>query len=135
LVWGRKQARAPTLHAATSQIGPHWPQQVTVHLDAGYDSAVTRTQLDGLGLHGEIARKWGVPAPMQVGKRWVCERTQAWPSSCLAPVALLAHFVALSDLSPSGPVDDPLDALEQPFEHDRPGTRNDRAWPSRRHSR
>ena len=67
----------PTLHAATTQVGPHWPKDITVHLDAGYDSQVTRSLLDELGLHGEIARK-GVPAPVQVGKRWVAERTHAW---------------------------------------------------------
>lgn len=67
----------PTLQAATDQVGPHWPTQVTAHLDAGYDSGVTRTLLDGLGLHGQIARK-GVAAPIQVGKRWVCERTHSW---------------------------------------------------------
>jgi hypothetical protein len=67
----------PTLQAATGQVGPHWPPDVTVQLDAGYDSHVTRTLLDGLGLHGEIARK-GVPAPVQVGKHWVAERTHAW---------------------------------------------------------
>jgi transposase len=67
----------PTLQAATGQVGAHWPKDVTVHLDAGYDSHVTRTLLDGLGLHGQIARK-GVPAPVQVGKRWVAERTHAW---------------------------------------------------------
>jgi len=68
---------AATLQAATDQVGAHWPDEVTVHLDAGYDSNVTRTLLDGLGLHGEIARK-GVPAPVQVGKRWVAERTHGW---------------------------------------------------------
>ena len=67
----------PTLQAATTQVGPHWPKGITVHLDAGYDSQVTRSLLDELGLHGEIARK-GVPAPVQVGKRWVAERTHAW---------------------------------------------------------
>jgi hypothetical protein len=67
----------PTLQAAADQIGPHWPTEVTVHLDAGYDSQTTRVLLHRLGLHGEIARK-GVPAPVQVGKRWVCERTHAW---------------------------------------------------------
>lgn len=67
----------PTLQAAAAQVGPHWPAQVTAHLDAGYDSGVTRRLLDELGLHGEIARK-GVAAPIQVGKRWVCERTHAW---------------------------------------------------------
>ena len=46
----------PTLQAATTQVGPHWPNNVTVHLDAGYDSHITRTLLDGLGLHGEIAQ-------------------------------------------------------------------------------
>jgi hypothetical protein len=30
-----------------------------------------------LGFEGEISRK-GVPAPSQVGKRWVVERTRAW---------------------------------------------------------
>ena len=68
---------APTLQAAATQVDGPWPDQVTVHLDAGYDSGVTRTLLDGLGLHAEIARK-GVPAPVQVGKRWVCERTHSW---------------------------------------------------------
>jgi hypothetical protein len=67
----------PTLQAATDQVGAHWPSQVTTHLDAGYDSAVTRELLDELGLHGEIARK-GVAAPVQAGKRWVCERAHAW---------------------------------------------------------
>lgn len=40
--------------------GPTLTEQVTVHLGAGYNSAVTRALLDGLALHGEIARK-GVP--------------------------------------------------------------------------
>jgi hypothetical protein len=30
-----------------------------------------------LGFEGEISRK-GVPAPIQVGKRWVVERTHSW---------------------------------------------------------
>jgi hypothetical protein len=46
-------------------------------LDRGYDSAGTREVLTGLALTGVIARK-GVPAPLQVGKRWVVERTHAW---------------------------------------------------------
>jgi transposase len=53
------------------------PAATTVHLDRGYDSGVIRTLLADLGFTGEIARK-GVPAPLQVGKRWVVERTQAW---------------------------------------------------------
>ena len=66
----------PTLAAAKAQVGP-LPDQVTGHLDAGYDSAVTRKLLAQLGFEGEISRK-GVPAPIQVGKRWVVERTHSW---------------------------------------------------------
>jgi transposase len=67
----------PTLQAATTQVGPRWPTEVTVHLDAGYDSQITRDLLDTLGLHGEIAHK-GEPTPVQNTKRWVTERTHAW---------------------------------------------------------
>lgn len=49
----------------------------TVHLDRGYDSGVTRTLLTALALTGVIACK-GCPAPLQVGQRWVVERTQSW---------------------------------------------------------
>ncbi|WP_432536206.1 IS5 family transposase [Kineococcus arenarius] len=66
---------APTL-AGLQQLGP-LPEHVTVHLDAGYDSRVTRALLADLGLGGRIATK-GVKAPVQVGKRWVVERTHAW---------------------------------------------------------
>lgn len=53
------------------------PAETTVHLDRGYDSGATRTRLADLGFTGAIARK-GLPAPLQVGKRWVVERTQSW---------------------------------------------------------
>jgi transposase len=65
----------PTL-AGLSKLGP-LPEGVTAHLDRAYDNGPCRTLLDELGFHGEIARK-GVPAPLQVGRRWVVERTQAW---------------------------------------------------------
>ncbi len=68
---------APTLVAASTQIGPHWPEQVTAHLDAGYDSKVTRRLLTNFGITGEIAHK-GTPAPIQASTRWVCERTHSW---------------------------------------------------------
>ena len=67
---------APTLAQVAAQVGP-LPANVTAHLDAGYDSAVTRERLAAVGLEGEISRK-GVPAPIQVGKRWVVERTHSW---------------------------------------------------------
>ena len=65
----------PTLAGLTAQ-GP-LPPAVTVHLDRGYDSAPTRALLAALGFSGEIART-GMPAPIQVGVRWVVERTHAW---------------------------------------------------------
>jgi hypothetical protein len=58
------------------RLGPD-PAGTTVHLDRGYDSDVTRTLLAHLALTGAIARK-GIAAPLQVGKRWVVERTQSW---------------------------------------------------------
>jgi hypothetical protein len=67
---------APTFAAAKTQL-VRLPVQVTSHLDAGYDSSVTRDLLAELGFDGEISRK-GVPAPIQVGKRWVVERTHSW---------------------------------------------------------
>ena len=53
------------------------PDDVTVHLDRGYDGGPTRALLDELGFDGAIARK-GVPAPIQAGTRWVVERTHQW---------------------------------------------------------
>jgi len=53
------------------------PQTITVHLDAGYDSANTRGTLAERGLTGEIAHK-GDKAPIQAGHRWHVERTNAW---------------------------------------------------------
>jgi IS5 family transposase len=53
------------------------PEDVTVHLDRGYNNGPTRTLLDHLGFDGAIART-GVPAPVQAGARWVVERTHSW---------------------------------------------------------
>jgi transposase len=53
------------------------PDGVTIHLDRGYDSALTRHRLTARGLQGEIARR-GAPAPLTAGQRWVVERTHAW---------------------------------------------------------
>jgi hypothetical protein len=48
-----------------------------VHLDAGYDSQPCRQLLAERGLVGQVATR-GVAAPVQVGRRWVVERSQAW---------------------------------------------------------
>lgn len=53
------------------------PADVTVHLDAGYDYRPCREELDDRGLHGQIAHR-GEPALIQVGRRWVVERTNSW---------------------------------------------------------
>jgi hypothetical protein len=66
---------APTLDKL-AQIGP-LPDDITVHLDAGYDSQKTRDELAGRGLTGEIAHK-GDKAPIQAGQRGQVERTNSW---------------------------------------------------------
>jgi transposase len=53
------------------------PADVTVRLDAGYDYRPCREALDERGLRGRIAHR-GEPAPIQVGRRWVVERTNSW---------------------------------------------------------
>jgi transposase len=53
------------------------PAEATVHLDAGYDYRPCRDALDERGLHGQIAHR-GEPAPIQIGRRWVIERTNSW---------------------------------------------------------
>ena len=58
---------APTLDKL-DDIGP-LPDDITVHLDAGYDSQKTRDELAGRGMTGEIAHK-GDKAPIQAGQRW-----------------------------------------------------------------
>ena len=68
---------APTLRAARHQLDHLLPEDRSCHLDAGYDSTVTRQLLDELGFDGQIARK-GIPAPIQAGTRWVIERTHSW---------------------------------------------------------
>jgi hypothetical protein len=66
---------SPTLDKL-DDIGP-LPDDITVHLDAGYDSQKTRDELAARGLTGEIAHK-GDKAPIQAGQWWHVERTSAW---------------------------------------------------------
>lgn len=54
--------------------------ETTVHLDRGYDSGVTRTELGRRGLLACISKR-GAPAPLQATARWVVERTNAWHNS------------------------------------------------------
>ena len=66
---------APTLDLL-DELGP-LPDEITVHLDAGYDSGKTRHTLTERGLSGQIAHK-GEKAPIQASQRWHVERTNAW---------------------------------------------------------
>jgi transposase len=70
----------PTFEQAAAQLadnGGCYPERVTAHLDAGYDSGVTRDLLHELGLDADIAHK-GAPAPLQATRRWPIERTHSW---------------------------------------------------------
>ena len=58
---------APTLDLLAG-LGP-LPDDMTVHLDAGYDSTTSRALLDQRGLRSQIASK-GIRAPIQAGRGW-----------------------------------------------------------------
>lgn len=68
----------PTL-ATLDDLGP-LPAVMTVNLDRGYDSDVTRERLAARGLHGAIAPR-GKPAPIAASARWPVERTNAWTNA------------------------------------------------------
>jgi transposase len=66
---------APTLDAVEALRPPS--ESVSVHLDRGYESSVTRRLLEERGLVGIISEK-GRLAPLRAGLRWVVERTNSW---------------------------------------------------------
>lgn len=86
---------APTLDGLAAVPSP--PDAITAHLDRGSSGASTQALLDAVGITGEIARH-GVPAPLQVGKRWVVERPQSWMNGdgtlrrCMERTALVVDF-------------------------------------------
>jgi transposase len=53
------------------------PEQMSVHLDRGYDSETTREKLRSHGFIPEISEK-GRPSSLRATKRWVAERTNSW---------------------------------------------------------
>lgn len=55
--------------------GFHLSEQITVHLDAGYDAHKTQDLLDLLGCDYAISTKG---EPLQAGGRWVVEHTNSW---------------------------------------------------------
>jgi transposase len=56
-------------------LGVGLPEQITVHLDAGYDSGKTRDLITELGCQTVISPKG---TPLQTGRRWPVERTNSW---------------------------------------------------------
>ena len=64
-----------TLGRFEHRFGVGLPDQITVHLDAGYDSKATRELLAELGCQAVISKKG---TPLQAGARWVVERTNSW---------------------------------------------------------
>jgi transposase len=56
-------------------FGVGLPEQITVHLDAGYDSGKTRDLIDELGCQAVISAKG---TPLHTGARWVVERANSW---------------------------------------------------------
>ncbi len=69
---------APTLDTLRTLGG--LPEPVSVHLDRGYDSNVTRRLLEERGLAGMISEK-GRSASLGTTKRWVIERTNSWTNA------------------------------------------------------
>lgn len=66
----------PTLEKL-ARFGFRLPDTMRLHLDAGYDSKVTRALLDELGFDGHIQPK-GEVVPINHTRRWVVERTNSW---------------------------------------------------------
>jgi IS5 family transposase len=56
-------------------LGP-LPEQMSVHLDRGYDSEITREKLKARALAPTISGK-GKQAPLRATKRWVVERANS----------------------------------------------------------
>jgi hypothetical protein len=91
----------PTLETL-GRFGFELPGQITVHLDAGYDSAKTRNLLDELGCRAVISQKG---FPLQAGARWVVERTNSWHNRGFRKLAICTErrtrvieaFIALAN--------------------------------------
>ena len=78
VVAGANRHDSPLLRPTFEKLGRFGlalPDQIPVHLDAGYDSSKTRSLLTELGCEWVISQK-GVP--LQAGARWVVERTNSW---------------------------------------------------------
>lgn len=70
---------APTLEVLRTLGG--LPEPVSVHLDRGYDSKLTRRLLEERGLAGVISERGRSAPPLGTTKRWVIERTNSWTNA------------------------------------------------------
>lgn len=83
-------------------FGVGLPEQITVHLDAGYDSAKTRDLIAELGCQAVISPKG---TPLQAGRRWPVERTNSWHNRGFKKLAICTErrtrvidaFIALAN--------------------------------------
>ncbi|MBA3388978.1 MAG: IS5 family transposase [Rubrobacter sp.] len=70
---------APTLEVLRTLGG--LPEPVSVHLDRGYDSKLTRRLLEEGGLAGVISERGRSAPPLGTTKRWIIERTNSWTNA------------------------------------------------------
>lgn len=96
---------SPLLRATLEKLarfGLDLPAQITIHLDAGYDSAKTRDLLEEFGCDAVISKKG---TPLQAGARWVVERTNSWHNRGFKKLAIcterrtrvIESFIALAN--------------------------------------
>lgn len=82
VVTGANRHDSPFLRPTLEKLGRFelaLPEQITVHLDAGYDSTVTRKLLAEFGCEWRIQPK-GVGIPINHTRRWVVEPANSWYS-------------------------------------------------------
>jgi len=79
---GANRHDSPLLAPALDRLDDLWPlpDDITGHLDAGYDSDKTRALLNERVLHRRIAHK-GEKSPIQASQRWHVERIHAWQNA------------------------------------------------------
>ena len=78
VIAGANRHDSPLLRPTLDKLGRFGfdlPEEITVHLGAGYDSKKTRSLLEELGCKWVISTKG---EPLQAGARWVVERTNSW---------------------------------------------------------
>lgn len=106
---GANRGDSPSLRPTLARLGRFdhglgvgLPEQITVHLDAGYDNTPARAVLAELGCRTVISKK-GVP--LQAGQRWKVERTNSWHNRGFKKLAICTErraqvidaFIALAN--------------------------------------